>query len=74
MVGPAVVGTGTVGMTAATMPATMMMSALLPGLGLGLLKGLFLAELLTANKKARKGYGGYGHHYQQYPYRQRRLL
>ena len=40
-------------------------STLLPGLGLGLLKGLFLAELLKPQKKG-KGYGYEGpHHYKQ---------
>ena len=36
----------------------MLLATILPGLGLGLLKGMFLAELL---KKPNKG-KGYGHH------------
>ena len=41
-------------------------STLLPGLGLGLLKGLFLAELLKPRKKGKShGYGGYDHYKQR---------
>ena len=47
----------------------MLVSALLPGLGLGLLKGMFIAELLKTSSKKNKGYGhhqeGYGHDHKQ---------
>ena len=41
------VGTGVVGTTGVTAPAMMMMSSLLPGIGLGLLKGLFIGATYT---------------------------
>merc|ERR1712106_1252764 len=46
-------------MAAGSAPA-LMTSFLLPGIGLGLLKGLFLAELLK--QKPRKRQKAYGHH------------
>ena len=41
-----------------------LLSTLLPGLGLGMLKGLFLAELLRPKKKG-KSYGYSEHHRQR---------
>ena len=44
----------------------MLLSTLLPGVGLGLLKGMFLAELLKKPSKGKGyGHGGYGHHKRQ---------
>merc|ERR1719244_1205195 len=55
-------------MAAAAAPASMMMSSFLPGLGLGLLKGLFLTMVLdqTGAKQGR----GYGRHGQYEPHGQ----
>ena len=47
-----------------------LVSTLLPGLGLGLLKGMFLAEILKPSKKSKGyghgGYGDYGGHQQRH--------
>ena len=43
-------------------PLAMLVSTLLPGLGLGLLKGMFIAEILQKSNKKNKGYG---HHHDE---------
>ena len=56
----------------------MMLSTLLPGIGLGLLKGMLLAEIISKPSKGKGygdhggyGHGGYGHHEPEYGYSQR---
>merc|ERR1712123_8508 len=63
MAGEAAMGAADAGMAMMPMMAAtpaMTMSFLLPGIGLGLLKGLFLAELLK--QRSPKSQKGYGHH------------
>ena len=46
-----------------TAPATSMMAAVLPGIGIGLLAGTVIAEILVSKKpkKLRGGYSSYHH-------------
>ena len=58
-------GTAGTGLLTGGMALSTLFSTLLPGLGLGMLKGLFLAELLRPQKKGKSyGYNG-PHHYKQ---------
>ena len=53
---------GTMGLLGSNGPLAMLVSTLLPGLGLGLLKGMFIAEILQKSNKKIKGYG---HHHDE---------
>ena len=52
-----------------TAPATSMMSAVLPGIGIGLLAGTVIAEILVSKKpKKLRSHGGYSSSYHQTGY------
>ena len=61
-------GAGTLGTLGSGGTLGMLFSALLPGIGLGLLKGMLLAEILSKPKGKGKGYGHGGHHEPEYGY------
>ena len=48
----------------------MLLSTVLPGLGLGLLKGMFIAEILQKSNKKSKGYDH--HHDDGYDHKQQK--
>ena len=59
-------GTAGTGLLTSGTALSGILSALLPGLGLGMLKGLFLAELLRPKKKGKSyGYSEQYHHKQR---------
>ena len=58
------------GLLGSSGPLTMLLSTVLPGLGLGLLKGMFIAEILQKSKKKSKGYGH--HHDDGYDHKQQK--
>ena len=69
--GAAGAGTGAVGGVVGTLPVTtspvvpaMMMSSVLPGIGIGLLAGTVIAELLIGKNGGKKHKAGYEEHYQ----------
>ena len=61
---------GTMGLLGSNGPLAMLVSTLLPGLGLGLLKGMFIAEILQKSNKKNKGYGH--HHNEGYDHKQQK--
>ena len=58
------------GLLGSSGPLTMLLSTVLPGLGLGLLKGMFIAEILQKSNKKSKGYGH--HHDDGYDHKQQK--
>ena len=61
---------GTMGLLGSNGPLAMLLSTVLPGLGLGLLKGMFIAEILQKSNKKSKGYGH--HHDDSYDHKQQK--
>ena len=61
---------GTMGLLGSSGPLAMLLSTVLPGLGLGLLKGMFIAEILQKSNKKSKGYDH--HHDDGYDHKQQK--